>query len=265
MGKPPNLYSFGNPDDLSKNLRAYVLEAQKSAFERHDKFRVAVSGGSLPKTLSKALLLPADDGKDDALQLDKWEVFFADERAVPLDHEDSNHRLVKEEWVDKIPEGMAKPTVYPIDVKYLEDIQEMADQYEQQLVSVFAARDSVRIPMFDLVLLGCGPDGHTCSLFPDSPLLRETEAWVLPIEDSPKPPPKRITLSLPVVSHGIQIAFIATGAGKKEIIKKIFDTEEGHSLPCGIINDFAQERVTWFTDATAVEGVSFPSRRGSIL
>lgn len=263
MGKSPNLYTFPDTDELAKSLRAFVIDAQNAALERHNKFRVGVSGGSLPKTLAKALLANPT-GDDDKVNFPKWHVFFADERAVPLDHEDSNYRLVKEELLDKIPEEMGKPEVYPIDTKYMDDIQEMADQYEQTLVKSFAARDSVKIPMFDLLLLGCGPDGHTCSLFPESPLLRETEAWVLPIENSPKPPPKRITLSLPVASHGIKIGFVATGGGKKEILRKIFDTEEGHSLPCGLINTSAQERVSWFTDFAAVEGVQFPSRRGSL-
>lgn len=214
----------------------------------------------MPKTLAQALLSEGEG----APQFDKWDVFFADERCVPLDHEDSNYKLVKEEWIDKIPEGSPKPTVFPIDTDVLDDIEEVADRYEQVLVKEFASRDSVRVPMFDLILLGCGPDGHTCSLFPGSPLLRETEAWVLYISDSPKPPPKRITLSLPVVSHGIKIAFVATGGGKKEILKKIFDTDEGHSLPSGLINGLAQDRVTWFTDAAAIEGVDYPTRRGSL-
>lgn len=261
MGKPPNLYSFPSTDELAASLRAYVLDAQNSAIERHGVFRVGVSGGSLPKVLAKALLEVSDDRKP---RFDKWEVFFADERAVPLDHDDSNYKLVKEELLDNIPEELGKPTVYPIDVKYLDDIQEMADQYEKTLVSVFAARDSVKLPMFDLLLLGCGPDGHTCSLFPGSPLLREDSAWVLPISDSPKPPPKRITLSLPVASHGIKIGFVATGAGKKDIMKQIFDTEEGRQLPCGLINSYAQERVSWFVDNAAIEGLSLPARRGSL-
>ena len=262
MGKPPNLYAFQSADELAPSLRTYVLDAQNSALERHHVFRVGVSGGSLPKVLGKALL--EEKNGEGKIQFDKWEIFFADERAVPLDHADSNYKLVKEEILDKIPADLGKPTVYPIDVKYLDDVQEMADQYEQTLVSVFAARDSVKLPMFDLLLLGCGPDGHTCSLFPGSPLLREIDAWVLPISDSPKPPPKRITLSLPVASHGIKIGFVATGGGKKDIMKQIFDTEEGRQLPCGLINTFAQERVSWFVDYPAIEGVSFPARRGSL-
>jgi 6-phosphogluconolactonase len=267
MPKPPNLYTFNDPDVLAKNLRSFVLSAQNESIARHDIFRVGVSGGSLPKTLAKALLADGDPSDpDDKPQFGKWEIFYADERAVPLTHEDSNHKLVKEELLDKIDiEKYGKPEVFTIDEKYLDDVQEMADQYEQVLVSRFAARDSVRIPMFDLLLLGCGPDGHTCSLFPGSPLLRETEAWVLPIFDSPKPPPQRITLSLPVATHGIKIGFVATGGGKKEILKKIFDLAEGRELPCGLINEISQERVSWFTDSAATEGVTFPSRRGSVI
>ena len=264
MGRPPNLFSFQSVDDeLAPNLRKYVLDQQNEALKRHGVFRVATSGGSLPKVLARALLAPAS-GEDDQVEFPKWEVFYADERCVPLDHEDSNHKLVKEELLDKIPSEMGQPKVFPIDEKYIDDEQEMADQYEKTLVSIFAARDSVKLPLFDLILLGCGPDGHTCSLFPDHPLLREHDAWVLSIADSPKPPPKRITLSLPVVVHGAKIGFVTTGAGKQPVLKKIFEKEEGSKLPCGLVNAGAGEKVSWFTDAPALEGVSFP-RRGSAI
>lgn len=180
---------------------------------------------------------------------------------MALDHEDSNYRLLKDELLNKIPAELGQPKVHPINVAHLEDTQELADTYEQLLVESFAARDSVRLPIFDLILLGCGPDGHTCSLFPGHALLRETDAWVAPIEDSPKPPPRRITLTLPVVTHAVKVAFVATGGGKKGIMKEIF--EEGNGLPCALVNEGAGERCTWFTDNAAVEGVSFP-RRGSL-
>jgi 6-phosphogluconolactonase len=258
--RPPNLLVFSTVDTLATSLRTYIVQCQTIALNRHDVFKIAVSGGSLPKTLAKALLAPPSS-PEDTIKFDKWEVFFADERAVPLDHEDSNYCLLKDELLDKIPAGAGTPTVYPIDVTYLDDAQELADQYEKLLVQSFAARDSVKLPLFDLLLLGCGPDGHTCSLFPGHPLLRETSGWVLPIEDSPKPPPRRITLSLPVVTAGLRIAFVATGGGKKDIMKKIF--EEGNGLPCALVNEMAGERCSWFTDSPAVDGVAFP-RRGSL-
>ena len=263
MGKPPNLYSYPSTNELAPQLRAFILSAQDAGIEHHDAFRVAVSGGSLPKILAQALLAPGNGSAEDTTHFDKWEIFFADERAVPFDSPDSNYKLVKEELLDKIPVSLGKPKVHPIDTQYLDDVDELADQYEKLLVSTFAAKDSVKLPVFDLLLLGCGPDGHTCSLFPGHPLLREKAAWVCAIEDSPKPPPKRITLSLPVVTVATKIGFVATGGGKKEIMRQIFDTEEGRALPSGLVNEGAAEKVSWFTDNAAVDGVSFP-RRGNL-
>ena len=254
----PNLFAFPGSGALEPALRAYIIQSQAAGVTRHGVFKVAVSGGSLPKTLAAALLAPSS-GPEDVVDFSKWEIFFADERAVPLDHADSNYALIKSELLDKIPEGQARPTVHPINVEHLEDIQELADDYEKTLVGSFASRDSVRLPIFDLLLLGCGPDGHTCSLFPSHPLLRESDAWVAAIEDSPKPPPKRITLTLPVVTHSVRVAFVATGAGKKEIMKQIFDSTD-QSLPCALVNEAAGDRVSWFVDEPAVEGVSFPRR-----
>ncbi|CCE30948.1 probable multicopy suppressor of los1-1 [Claviceps purpurea 20.1] len=256
MPSQPNLYAFSNTDVLAPALRAYIVQSQNAGFERHNVFKIAVSGGSLPKTLAQALLAPSQ-GPQDKLDFSKWEIFYADERAVPLDHADSNHALLKAEFLDKLPAG-EQPTVHPIDPAHLDDIQELADQYEKTLVSSFASRDSVRLPIFDLLLLGCGPDGHTCSLFPGHELLRNADAWVAPISDSPKPPPRRITLTLPVVTHAVRIAFVATGSGKKDIMKQIFDSSE--DLPCALVNDAAGERCSWFVDESAVEGVSFPRK-----
>jgi 6-phosphogluconolactonase len=256
-GKQPNLFAFSDIDALTPALRSYIISCQNAGLTRHDVFKVGVSGGSLPKTLAKALLAESKS-EEDVIKFDKWEIFFADERAVPLDHEDSNYALVKKELLDKIPAAMGQPIVHPIETEHLDDTQELADNYEKTLVNSFAKGDSVKLPIFDLLLLGSGPDGHTCSLFPGHPLLREADAWVAPIEDSPKPPPRRITLTLPVVTHAVRIAFVATGAGKKEIMKEIFEGDSG--LPCTLVNEATGDRCSWFTDDAAVEGVQFPRR-----
>lgn len=261
MGKQANLYAFPGVDTLAPALRAYVLSCQEAGIQRHGVFKVGVSGGSLPKVLAQALLAPPSSDND-TVKWDKWEIFFADERAVPLDHADSNYALLKAELLDKLPPGTPQPTVHTIDESQLGDTQELADLYEQVLVRSFASRDSVKLPIFDLLLLGCGPDGHTCSLFPGHELLRETTAWVAPIEDSPKPPPKRITLTLPVVTHAVRVAFVATGGGKKEIMKEIFEVDKG--LPCALVNEGTGERCSWFVDNAAVEGVSYPKRPFSL-
>ncbi|PSS03813.1 hypothetical protein BD289DRAFT_97967 [Coniella lustricola] len=255
-----NLFAFPNVGALAPALRAYVIQCQNAGIQRHGSFKVAVSGGSLPKTLASALLVPST-GPADTVAWDKWEIFFADERVVPLDHEDSNYALLKSELLDKLPSDGPKPTIYPIDEALIkDDTTEVADAYEQVLVSSFASRDSVRLPIFDLLLLGCGPDGHTCSLFPRHSLLREENAWVAPIDDSPKPPAKRITLTLPVVTHAVRVAFVATGAGKQGIMKQIFEEGGDSGLPCALVNMQTGDRCSWFVDEPAVQGVSYTKR-----
>jgi len=259
--KLPQVYSYPDIETLSTSLGGYILKLQDAALSKpgHSKFRVAVSGGSLPNMLvhsPEALLL------NPKIKWSKWQIFFADERAVPLNDTDSNYGLLKKTLLDKIPADHphGAPTVYPIDELLLVDnergvTQEIADAYEQTLVRSFAAKDSVKVPIFDLILLGCGPDGHTCSLFPGHELLREELAWVAAIEDSPKPPQKRITLTLPVVTHACHVVFVATGEGKRGVLKTIFENPE-EGLPCSLVNvEAGGDKVAWFVDHKAVKGV----------
>ncbi|KAK9450461.1 uncharacterized protein V1518DRAFT_371700 [Limtongia smithiae] len=249
MPSLPLIYVFNDPDTMAPALADYILSAQSAALHRHDAFKIGVSGGSLVSNLRKALLgVPG-------VQWAKWHIFFADERLVPADDTESNFGLLKKDLLDQLPEGTAQPTVHTIDYSLLDDALEAADAYEKDLVKSFAAKDSVRLPSFDLLLLGCGPDGHTCSLFPGHELLRENVAWVSPIEDSPKPPPRRITLTLPVVTHSLRIAFVAVGGSKAEVLKTVFEDPDA-GLPCSLVNEGAKGKVTWFVDSAAVKGVA---------
>lgn len=245
---PPILYSFPTSDELIDSLAQFVIKAQKDAVEKKGRFTIALSGGSLPKQLNGVIGKPG-------VRWDLWHVFYADERAVPLDNPDSNHKLCTDEFLSKVP--IPDENIHTIDTSLLDDLEELSDAYEQELIKEFAMKDSARFPIFDLILLGMGPDGHTCSLFPGHELLLEEDRWVAPIEDSPKPPPKRITLTYPVLNHATRVAFVAAGAGKAEVLQIVLD-DPSRGLPSSRVRPAAPGQLYWFVDDAASAIVGYP-------
>ncbi|EGW32738.1 glucose-6-phosphate 1-dehydrogenase [Spathaspora passalidarum NRRL Y-27907] len=210
------------------------------------RFKIAISGGSLIKILHQGLL-----PRQEYIEWDKWDIYFADERLVPFDSPDSNYGQAKREIFDLI-EGDKKPNIYHIDEELIDDNQEAADDYEKQLIRNFAKKDSVKLPMFDLLLLGCAPDGHIASLFPNfGEQLREKLAWCLPVENAPSGPKNRITLSIPVICHAARVTFVVEGKTKAPIIRTIMERPE-KGLPSSIVNEGAAGRVSWFVDDAAL-------------
>ncbi|TXT14766.1 uncharacterized protein COLE_00959 [Cutaneotrichosporon oleaginosum] len=237
----PVLYTFEDSTELQSSLADFILSAQNDAIAQRGKFTIALSGGSLPNNLKPLAAL-----KD--VQWDKWQVFFSDERIVPLDHPDSNYAACAKAFLDHVP--IAREQIHTLNTGLFREAYDVAYDYEQQLVDVFANPDAARYPTFDLILLGMGPDGHTCSLFPGHPLLAEQDVWVAPILDSPKPPARRVTFTYPVLNHAIRAAFVATGEGKQEMLHKILDQPE-LGLPCSRVRPVAPGRVFWFVDKAA--------------
>ena len=181
-------------------------------------------------------------------------VFYADERAVPLDDDDSNHKLCTAELFSKVP--IPTSNIHALNTDLLDDLDELADDYEEKLVREFVGPNSVRYPVFDLILLGMGPDGHTASLFPNHELLTENDRWVAYIEDSPKPPPKRITLTYLVINHASRVAFVAAGEGKKEMLQTVLDRPE-EGLPSSRVKPVSGT-VYWFVDEAASALTKYP-------
>jgi len=188
-------------------------------------------------------------------QWDKWHVFFADERCVPLDSEDSNYHLIQTQLLSKVP--VPPEQVHIIDVSLLDDLDELSDAYETDLIKEFAAKNSARYPVFDLILLGMGLDGHTGSLFPGHSLLTEEERWVAWIDDSPKSPPRRITLTYPVINHAHRCAFVATGEAKQDILHDVLDHPE-MGLPSSRVRPAQPGKLYWFVDDAAAKKTEYP-------
>ena len=145
-------------------------------------------------------------------------LLFADERCVPLSDPESNFQAI-----DSHVSGEGKPLAGATVVVIAQDGSpaELARDYEERVRS--CGMGATGVPSMDLLLLGMGPDGHTASLFPGHALLEETSRLVAEIEDSPKPPPCRITMTYPLLNASRQTVFVCTGSSKAEAVRAIRD------------------------------------------
>ncbi|KDO27369.1 6-phosphogluconolactonase [Saprolegnia parasitica CBS 223.65] len=225
-------------DQVGAAVGQLVADLSKASIAASGRFTLALSGGSLPKILEKGLASLKGD-----LDFSKWHVFFADERCVPLEHSDSNYLACHDAFFQHVPIPRAQIHTIVLD----SDPAVVATEYTRQLASLWGST----LPRFDLILLGMGPDGHTCSLFPGHPLLNEESLWVAPISDSPKPPPQRITLTYPVVNNAAAVAFVATGDSKAPLMRHMLGLEiQTPSLPAARILP-TNGQLHWFLDDAA--------------
>jgi 6-phosphogluconolactonase len=220
------------PDgDAFRRIAAEILErAILDAVGSRGTCSIALSGGSTPAPVYEELGAAA-------LPWERLEVWFADERAVPMDHPESNYDLVRRTLLRGRPE--ARPRLHRMP----------ADAADREAAAADYAR---RLPdPLDVLVLGMGPDGHTASLFPGSPLVSERSRKVVAVHDAPKPPPERMSLAAPAI-EGARAAFVlATGAGKAAMLARALDPRtDPREVPAALAR-----RAVWIVDAAAAAGL----------
>ncbi|XP_055903231.1 probable 6-phosphogluconolactonase [Eupeodes corollae] len=210
-----------NEDEVIQKLTDRIESLAQKAIADNGVFRVGLSGGSVINYLCRAIPAIKTD-------LAKWRLFFCDERFVPENDSDSTFGAYK---VALLPVTDLKEEQF-IKINTNLTLEECAKDYEEKILKEFQMEDG-SVPVFDLLLLGMGPDGHTCSLFPGHGLLNETRRLIAPIDDSPKPPPKRVTMTFPLINNANCCMFAICGAGKAAIVERIFVNKE--LLPTGLV------------------------------
>jgi 6-phosphogluconolactonase len=204
-------------ETLAERFAAAFEEAARQATAARGYFACAVPGGSVAEAFFPSLVHATVDWT-------RLHAFFSDERAVPLEHPDSNAGLARRAWLDRVP--VAPPQIHPLYRPGLE-LERAAAQAERDLVSLLGAP-----PRLDLALLGMGRDGHVASLFPWHPALREP-GFVLALRDAPKPPRERLTLGLAALGAAREIWIAAFGAEKAEAVREALE-EPGSRLPVAL-------------------------------
>lgn len=222
--------------DLFSRFKVLIQEvADTFASSGNEFLKVGVSGGSMPTMLAQVLPGVKTDWK-------KWRFFFCDERLVPVENSENTYGSYNAQLAPKL--GLTKEQFVVVDTSL--PPHEAAQKYSEKLKEYFKT-----VPEFDLLLLGMGPDGHTCSLFPGHKLLEEKTKWVADITDSPKPPPCRVTLTYPVINSAKLVVFTISGAEKADTVEKVLHPKKGEPrLPASLVEPTAGD-VVWLLDTAA--------------
>ena len=230
---------FPDLEALSRGLLDETLPILKDAVAKRGRFSIALAGGHTP---AKMYAMWAEKYSAQT-PWDKVHLFWGDERYVPQDDLLSNYRMTRETLISRVP--LPAANVHPVQTN-LAPPEKAAEAYEAELRKFFGSAP----PEFDVQLLGLGIEGHTASLFPDSPALDEKQRWVVPVT-APAEPPQRLTLTPIVLNCGRNTFFLVAGADKREIMAALRNEPEGKPsrYPAGRIRPTG--RLLWLLDQAA--------------
>lgn len=243
-GGDMRIETLDDPAALARHVAEWMTATALAALRRSGgAFRVSLSGGSTPRALYGLL---ASDAFVRRFPWERVSWYWGDERFVPHDHPESNYRMTREAMLSKAPVPPAN--VHPVPADGTPD--DAALRYERTLQAAYGAAtlDPSR-PLFDITLLGLGPDGHTASLLPGEPVLEERKRWVAAVSHGR--PEVRITMTYPVIDSSRHVAFLVAGKEKAAMLETI--RAGGSTVPAARVKPVGE--LIWFVDrAAAGEG-----------
>jgi 6-phosphogluconolactonase len=208
----PVIERYPDSDALVAAAGDRLLDAITDAIDKRGRAQIVLTGGGTGVGLLKRV-------GEHAAKIDwsKVHLFWGDDRYVPEDDDERNDKQAREALLDHIdiPAANVHP-MSPSDGEFGDDLDAAALAYEHVLAA--NADSGEPAPDFDVHLLGMGGEGHINSLFPESPAVRETQRLVVGVSDSPKPPPRRITLTLPAVQRSREVWLVVSGAAKADAV-----------------------------------------------
>lgn len=204
---------------LHRALAQGIAVEANLAIRKRGVFRIALAGGQTPRAAYELL---AQNAVEPSIDWSRVEVYFSDERFVPSNDPGSNERMARESLLNhvEVPENQIFPMYRP------GTVEEAAEAYDALIRSKFGESE---VPQFDMVLLGVGTDGHTASLFPNSPALAVTDKWAA-YGQGPEPYQERVTLTFPVLENALSTVMVVAGRDKSEILSQILHPQENSTI-----------------------------------
>jgi 6-phosphogluconolactonase len=238
---PGELRVYANSGELALAASELFVSIATASVKARGRFRVALSGGSTPRAVYQLLATGEFSGRLDWSRVD---FFWGDERYVPADSRDSNYRMASETLLQHVPVPPANVHRVPTEIS---PASAAAEAYERTIRQCFGEPDSV--PQFDLIYLGLGANGHTASLFPHSPALREQSRLVV-ADFVSEVNSWRISMTAPLLNRGRTVAFLIEGAPKAQVLSEVLlGPQDPERLPAQLIAP--EGKLLWLVDKPA--------------
>ncbi|MEA5511540.1 6-phosphogluconolactonase [Crocosphaera sp. UHCC 0190] len=213
-----------------------VMEKIKIALEERGLCTLVLAGGSTPKPLYEAL-------SQQSLPWEKIHIFWGDERYVPANHPDSNEGMARQAWLDRVP--FPSENIHPMPTGSGDPALD-AQTHETQLQQFFHVAPG-EVPVFDVILLGMGDDGHTASLFPQTEALKVSDRLITVGNKDGQP---RLTFTLPLLNQARCVIFLVAGENKRPALAQIFAPEADETMyPARSVQP--QGELWWLLDEAA--------------
>jgi 6-phosphogluconolactonase len=240
MNAPRKFVTCADADAVASAVADIVVDISRETAK--PAAAIALSGGSTPQRLYRLL---ASEAYRDRINWKRLHWFCGDERFVPADHPDSNMRMAREAMLDHV--DTPRENIHPVPTD-APSVFDAASLYEKDLQAFYGATTfQAGRPLFDLVLLGLGEDGHTASLFPGKPAVNERGRWVAPVPEAGLAPfVSRVTLTFPAIGSSRHAAFLVTGGGKRDMVQRI---QNGADVPAARVDSTGD--LVWYLDKAA--------------
>jgi 6-phosphogluconolactonase len=232
------------PDVLASTLARRLEAEARRAMAKRGFFACALPGGSVASSFFPALSRAAVDWT-------RVEFFWTDERGVAPDHADSNYRLARELWLDRVPVRDARVHRMPGESP---DLAKAAREYASEMARVLGPSAAL-----DMAILGVGADGHVCSLFPGHPAAAEGSSLAVAVLDAPKPPARRLTLTFPALAAAGLLAIATQGEAKAEVVREAVEVETS-MLPISRALRASRRPPLLLLDPAAARGIQAASK-----
>ena len=247
MSRAPQIVVHHDKEEMAEAVAARLITRVVDAQSSRGSASVVLTGGRNGNALLAALAGSRARGAVDWSRLDLW---WGDERFLPEGDPERNATQAHEALLDAVPLDPARVhAMAPSDGAYGGDVEAAAEAYATALAAAARPEDHGPVPSFDVLLLGVGPDTHVASLFPEHPGVRETDRTVVGVHGAPKPPPTRVSLTLPAIRAAKEVWLLAAGEDKANAVAMALSGAGEIQAPAA--GAYGRDRTLWLLDEPA--------------